>query len=185
MKRGINFSLKNLVGKRGQIWVETVIYTLIAFIIIGMVLSFVKPKIEEFQDKAIIEQSIEVIKEIDSTIKEIERGGEGNKRLVQLGIKKGVLKLNGENDSIIFEMESRCEYSEPGENYLEGNINVLTEKKGKFYLVILTRDYSSDYNITYQEEDKLKTISKTSTSYKLLISNNGGEDKIIIDIKIT
>ena len=37
--------------KRGQVWVETVIYTLIALALIGTVLAFVKPKVEEMQDK--------------------------------------------------------------------------------------------------------------------------------------
>ena len=44
MKRGVN----------GQVWVETVTYTLIAIVMIGLVLSFAKPKIEELQDKTII-----------------------------------------------------------------------------------------------------------------------------------
>ena len=35
--------------KRGQIWVETVIYTLIALILIGLVLTFITPKIKEIQ----------------------------------------------------------------------------------------------------------------------------------------
>ena len=43
-------------SKHGQVWVETVIYTLIAFALIGTVLTFVKPKIEEMQDSAIISQ---------------------------------------------------------------------------------------------------------------------------------
>ena len=50
MKRGF--------GSKGQIWVETMVYTLIAFALIGIVLMFVKPKIEEIQDTSIIEQSI-------------------------------------------------------------------------------------------------------------------------------
>jgi len=66
--------------KRGQVWVETVIYTLIAFVMIGLVLAYAKPKIEELQDKALIEQSIEMMKDIDSTI--LRMGGAGNQRLI-------------------------------------------------------------------------------------------------------
>ncbi len=32
--------------KRAQIWIETMIYTLIAFIMLGLVLAYAKPKIE-------------------------------------------------------------------------------------------------------------------------------------------
>ena len=55
---------------RGQVWVETVTYTLIALVLIGLVLSFTKPKIEELQDRTLIEQSIQVLKELDVAIKE-------------------------------------------------------------------------------------------------------------------
>ncbi len=106
--------------KRGQVWVETVIYTLIAFVMIGAVLAFIKPKIEEIRDKALIEQTIEVIESINFGI--IELGGEGNKRIIELGIKKGILKIDGENNLIIFEIESRHVYSQPGEDIYIGNI---------------------------------------------------------------
>ena len=43
---------------KGQVWIETVVYTLIAFAILGAILGFAKPKIEQLQDKSIIEQSI-------------------------------------------------------------------------------------------------------------------------------
>ena len=33
-----------VMKKEGQVWVETVVYTLIAFVLIGLVLSFAKPK---------------------------------------------------------------------------------------------------------------------------------------------
>jgi len=167
---------------RGQIWVETVIYTLIAFVMIGLVLAYAKPKIEELQDKAILEQSIAMVKDIDSVI--LTMGAAGNQRLIELGIKKGELKIDGENDQIVFEMESRHTYSEPGADVTDGNLIVHTEKVGKFNLVTLTRDYSGNYDITYEEKDELKVVSKSSTSYQILLSNKGGGLKTNIDIEI-
>jgi len=158
-------------GKRGQIWVETIVYTLIAFALIGLVLAFVKPKIEELQDKGIIEQSISVLEDIDLIIKNI--GDPGNQRIINLKISKGALNIDGENDKLFFEIESRSIYSEPGENVAMGNIIVFTEKKGKINDVTLTRDYDEEYDITYDNRDELKKISKASTSYALLIANKG------------
>jgi len=179
MKRGIN--------KKGQVWVETVIYTLIAFTMIGLVLSYAKPKIEEIQDKAIIEQSIDMMKEINEKIVEVKEGGAGNKREIILGMKKGILKIDGIEDKIFFEIESRYTYSQLGENIIVPlyamDLIAHTEKKGKFNTVTLTMDYSEENNITYQGGDELKTISKAPTPYKLFFSNEGG-DKTIIDIKI-
>ncbi len=169
--------------KRGQIWIETVIYTLIAFVMIGLVLAYAKPKIEELQDKAIIEQSIGMIKDIDSTILTI--GAPGNQRLIELGIKKGILKIDGANDFIIFEIESKHTYSEPGTDIVDGNLIIHTEKRGKFNVVNLTRDYSEEYDIKYQGEDKLKLISKSSIAYEILISNKGVGNRTIIDVEVT
>ena len=168
--------------KRGQVWVETVIYTLIAFVMIGLVLAYAKPEIEKLQDKAIIEQSIALVKDIDSTI--LTMGGQGNQRLIELGIKKGVLKIDGVEDLIVFEIESKYTYSEPGTDISDGNLIIHTGKRGKFNIVNLTRDYSEEYNITYQGKDELKSLSKASIPYKLLISNKGG-DKTVIDIEIS
>ena len=120
--------------KKAQVWIETVIYTLIAFIMIGAVLSIVKPKIEELQDKAIIEQSISMMQQIDEIIRVLIEGGPGNKRQIELGIKKGVLIIDGEKDKIVFEIESRHAYSEPGANISEGNLIINTEKKENIIL---------------------------------------------------
>ncbi|MBA7615531.1 hypothetical protein ES703_22812 [subsurface metagenome] len=171
-------------NRRGQVWVETIIYTLIAFALIGLVLAFVKPKIEEIQDKGIIEQSISVLEEIDLIIKTL--GDPGNQRVVNLGISKGIFNIDGENNKLFFELESRHTYSEPGKNVTIRNIIVLTEKRGKINDVTLTRDYEGEYDITYKNTDELKKIGKTSTSYTLLIANKGENalNKTIINIEV-
>ena len=90
-------------SKLGQIWIETVIYTLIAMIMIGAVLAWGKPKIEELQDKSIIEQTLGVFEDIDSQIQSAVEGGAGNKRVVEIGLKKGSIKIWAE-DVISYEM---------------------------------------------------------------------------------
>ena len=157
--------------KRGQIWVETVIYTLIAFVMIGLVLGYALPKIRELQDKAVIDQSISTLKGIDVII--LNLGGPGNQRVLELSVKKGNLIIDGINDKIAFEIEGSYTYSEPGVTITDGNIFVNTVKTGDYNLVNLTRDYSAEYNITYIGKDELKTISKTLVSYTLIISNKG------------
>jgi type II secretory pathway pseudopilin PulG len=172
-------------GKRGQIWVETIVYTLIAFALIGLVLAFVKPKIEELQDKGVIEQSISVLEDIDLIIKTL--GGAGNQRVIDLGINKGTLNVDGENDRLFFEIESKYTYSEPKKNVTIGNIIAFTEKRGKINDVTLTRNYGGEYNITYQNMDELRKISKAPTPYTLLIANKGKDpsNKIIINIGVS
>jgi len=172
------------MNKKGQIWVETVVYTLIAFTLIGLVLAVAKPKIEEIQDKGIIEQSISVLNDIDIIIKTL--GSSGNQRLILLKINKGVLNIDGENDRIFFQLDSRYEYSEPGQNVTSGNILIQTKDLGKINEVTLIKDYYGEYNITFQNTQELGKISKASTPYKLLIVNRGTDNlgKTIINLEV-
>ena len=165
--------------KRGQVWVETVIYTLIAFVMIGLVLSFAGPKIAELQDQALLKQSTEMMKQLDTTI--LTMGAAGNQRIIEIGIKEGVLKVDGETDKIVFELESQSVYSEPGRAISDGNIIVLTEQRSGFNLVTLTRNYSSNYDLKFDGNDIVKVISSASTSYRLTILNEGvGTDSRIV-----
>jgi len=168
--------------KRGQVWVETMIYTLVAFALIAAVLFFVKPKVEEIRDQALIEQSLEVMKYFDSTILELGQSVSGNKREIEVGIKKGTLLIDGENEKIVFEMKSKYEYSEPGEIISEGSLNVSTEKIGDENKITISKNYSS-YNLTFNSADESKLISSSSTPYTIFVSNKGGSP-IIIDFEI-
>ena len=171
-------------NKLGQIWIETVIYTLIAFLLIGAVLAFAKPKIEEMQDKAIIEQSIGLVKDIDSTVREIVQGGSGNKRKLEISIKKGDFIIHGTNDSLVFEIDSNYVYSELGKEILSGNLIIKTEKISGSTIVTLTRNYE-DYNITFNGIDQEKSLPKAATPYNLFIENKGKEDeKWMIDFTL-
>lgn len=183
-KRG-EFLLIGSRNKRGQIWVETVIYTLIAFSLMGLVLAFVIPKIDETKDKGIIEQSLGVLQNIDSLIRNL--GGSGNQRILQLGINKGTMTIDAVNDKISFELESRYQYSQPGENVSVGKITVNTKGEGKINIVTLTLDYKGDrYNIKHMGLEEVKTISKAPVPYQISISDRGPDPqgKTIINVEV-
>lgn len=169
---------------KGQIWVETVIYTLIALVMIGAVLAFITPRIAEIQDKAIIEQTITSIGEIDGVVLSVSQSA-GNRRAINFYMKKGKLKIDGVNEEIIFEMQSRYVFSQPGEEIKISDITAKTEKAGSENIVTLTRRY--DYDITHQGNNELKEISQASTPYKIFIENKGknSDGKVIIDISIS
>jgi len=174
--------MKKSVKKKGQIWVETIIYTLIAFAMIGLALAFVKPKIDEIQDRGVIEQSIALLEDIDDVIKSI--GDPGNQRVIEIGIRKGSLKIDGAGEKLIFELESGSEFSEAGEDYIQGDVLVQTKKVGNLNDIELTISYSN-YNLTYDNKHEIKVLGKSSTPYKLLVSNEGDEDgKIKINFEL-
>jgi hypothetical protein len=165
--------------KRGQVWVETVTYTLITFIMIGLVLSFVKPKIEEYQDRTLIEQSTKILKEIDQTIREVGESAIGNKRKVEVLLKEGDIEINPTNNSISFIMDSKYTYSEPNILIHEGNLNILTTPKGKLKEVKLSLNYTNVYTLRQDNTTNTKKITKSSNPYNLYISNKGGENREI------
>ncbi len=173
-----------LPNKKGQVWVETVTYTLIAFVLIGLVLSFAKPKIEETKDKILIEQSIKMLRDIDQTITEV--GGEtiGNKRKIEVNLKKGQLEISPEKDTLVFELESKFLYSEPNQTYYEGDLQILTIEKGKYNKVTIIMNYSEEYEITYKNGEDKKIITKASNPYNFFISNKGGDTLTQIDIEV-
>ncbi len=180
MKRKFNFST------RGQIWVETVIYTLIALTMIGAVMAFVLPKVQEIQDQALIEQSIDVMEKINEVIISAVQGGPGNRRVLNLEIKKGNLIINSTNDLIIFELESTYEYSEPGNEIGIGSVKVETKSIGNGNLIVLTANYSR-FEVTYNGNEEIKTVTKSPTPYTISIENNGttAGGKIQINFMVT
>lgn len=162
--------------KRGQIWIETVVYTLIGLTIMGLILAFVKPAVEQRKDKAILEQSISTLEFIESQISEIEYYGAGNSRIIDLGIKKGEFQIFPENDTMRFKIKSKHLYSEENVKVRVNNVNVITEKKSGEYEVSMWIDYSGKVDIT--SENNPMIFSEAKTPYKLQIENKGTNNSI-------
>ncbi len=180
MKKRNSFFPKNRLG---QIWIETVIYTLIALVMIGLVLAFARPKIQELQDRAIIDQSITMMKEIDSMI--LNLGDKGSRRTIDLGIKKGSLTIDQSTEKLFFEIESQSEYSEPNTPIGEGNLILYTRKVGSANFVNITRDYSGSYDIQFDGTDPQKILTKSSIPYKLSLTYTDYIDsKIVINMEL-
>ena len=95
------------------------------------------------------------------------------------------MKIDGENDTISFVIESNLEYSEPGETITEGDLEIITEKLGSSNRITLTKKYSQ-YDLTYEGGDESKRITQSSTPYKFSIENKGiVNGKSVIDITIS
>lgn len=172
--------------RRGQVWVETVVYTLIAFALIGLVLSFVKPEIEKNKDQAIIKQSIDVIDTITMKMEDTKQAP-GNQRILHLLVRKGSFVVDGKNDRIFFEMdESKYKYSEPGKEIERNDLIYFTEQRGEYYKVNVTKNYEN-YNITFSNQDMQKKFHAAPSEYILMISNEGYDkksDKLIINFEM-
>jgi len=159
-------------GKIAQVWIETVIYTLIGLAIIGTLLAVTTPKINQLKDKAIITQTIESLNNLNQQIQNTLIAS-GNKRTVSLTIKKGEYVIDSVNNNIYYVMKgTNLLYSQLNQSQKQGDITILTEEMNNRYNIYLILNYSS-YNITYQDEDKNRALTSAPAAYNLLIENKG------------
>ncbi len=162
--------MRGVVKKKGQVWVETVIYTLIGLTIIGLVLAVAIPKINSKKDEVMINQAIQALDSIDNKIYEVQRAL-ANRRTVDLDIGKGRLIIDLDNDSISWVLDSKFKYSEPGIWVPRGKMNILTEETDP-WTVTLKLDYGVDLRFD-QMTVGTKELDAAPTSYKLMIENIG------------
>ena len=173
--------MKRLLNKRGQVWVETVIYTLIGLVIIGLVLAVAKPKIDAKKDEVIIEQAMEALGNINDKIYEVQRAI-GNRRTIDLKIGKGTVIIDTSEDTISWVIDSSFEYSESGAVVPVGSLDVLTEPSSPWKVTLL-EEYNVDIQYDGQTEGT-KELSSASVPYSLIIENSGrnGSDDMVITV---
>jgi len=169
---------------KGQIWIETVLYTLIGLALIGIVLAIITPRINESKDRSIVEQSITTLNLIDSKINEVVEGGGGNVRNIDsLTLKRGELYINASNNSISIEISDLTSpYSQVGVAINFGRTKVLTRENGRYYSVKISIEYGFD--LKYDGTNNVKKFTSASLPYRLSIENiedSGGNSYLNIN----
>jgi type II secretory pathway pseudopilin PulG len=173
------------IKRKAQIWVETVIYTVIGLAIIGIVLAIATPAINKYKDEVIIEQTITVLEDLNSEILDAKYYGLGNKIPFEFRIKKGSISIDSKLDKIVYVLEeSGLKYSEVGERVDDyGSVIIETNERGSKFDIILSLEYD-DINITYKGKEQEKVFSSATTPYKIFIENSGPTgEKIQVDIQ--
>jgi type II secretory pathway pseudopilin PulG len=163
-----------MLKNRGQIWVETVIYTLIGLALIGVILAFVTPKINQEKDKLVITQTIDALGNFGETIDNILDKGPGNIRYVEFTMKQGEMHINASSDEVLFVLSGMSKpYSEPDVEIDYGRVKVLTEENGGKYNVKMKITYSGKANLQYLNSEENKKFGPASTPYKFALENKG------------
>ncbi len=182
IERAFSLKKKNLGKRKGQVWIETVLYTLIGLALMGAALGFIMPKINEARDRALVEQAINSLSDLDARINEVIQTGTGNRRISELLLKKGELYFNASADEIILTLSDLSKpYSEPNVTIDIGRIKVRSELGQKRSKVYLRAIYNS--NITYAGKDEDKKVSAATIPYRFYIDNRGPlGGKIWVDI---
>lgn len=177
------------VNKKGQVWIESVLYTLIGLGLIGMVLAFAMPKITDSKDRAAIEQAINSLNDLDEKINIIS-GVSGQSRNFEITLKKGELLFDLTNDKIVMTIGGlRKLYSEADTNIKQGRVTIRSEKEQKLNSVSLTLDYnnpanpSSRLNLLWKTgetstKDDQEKLTPAPTPYQLSLASKRVTDAI-------
>lgn len=160
--------------RRGQVWIETVLYTFIAIALIGTALAFITPRITDMKDRAAIEQTIGTLNTFDEKVSAVLEDT-GNRRIVDILLKRGEMYIDGGKDEVSIEVTGlRKPYSQPGAAIKEGRVSIISTQGQKTSSVILSLNYNGLADIAYLgSEDGVKKFSAAATSYKFAIDNKG------------
>jgi len=174
---------KIILNSRGQVWIETVIYTLIGLAVIGILLAVSKPKIEQMKDRIVIEQTIKSLNEVSTRIYDVQIAT-GNKRILDLKISKGLFYINSSEDKIGWILESNYKYSQLGRDVNLGNM-VINTREGAPYVVEISMDYSP-VNLTIDGREGYSSFEGSPSAYKMSIENLGkyGNSPTNVDLTV-
>ena len=178
--------------KRGQVWIETVIYILIGLALIALVLAYVMPKINEQKDRSVVEQTIVSLSTFNDKISEIIDRGKDNRRIVEFSMRRGEMYFIPQEDKILFVIDELTKpYSEPNIIIPLGRVRVITTEERKTSRVNLTIEYASlEVDLTFNNKTDVQKFNPSSVPYKFAIENYGiitdisGKKKTQIDINL-
>ena len=166
-------SRKNIINNKfAVVWVSTVLYTLIALSIIGMLLAVVRPKLAEIKDRFITEQTVNAMNDFDKLVFDI-RKATGNRRSYELKLGRGIMTISGGGNYLEWVLgDSSYQASELGATVEAGRLNMTTAKIGDNFVVTLNLKYN-DINLTVNDADEDKVLQPSATPYKIQIENKG------------
>ncbi len=169
---------------QGQIWVESVLYTLIGLTLIGLTLAIVYPRIAESRDRAVVEQSIEVLNVFDTKINEVLLRGEGNVRSIpEFTLRRGEFSIDAGNNILILTIRGlRKPYSEVNKDISIGNVHVKTSLVKKNYDVELKVDYTPSADIVYGCVPPSSSLTPAADCK--LLTSQGGANKVIKTLNV-
>ncbi len=164
-------------NKKAQVWIETVLYTLVGLALIGIVLAIATPSINKARDRIVVEQTIDSLNRIDGKISDLLDDGADNIRTIDLTMKRGELFFDSASDEITIVIDELKEpFSEPGVEVPFGNILLLSEEGQKTSKVSLTLEYGNIADLKFDGAENLQKFNSASTPYTFSARNLGDND---------
>lgn len=141
--------------------IATVFIIMISIVGIAIVLESSQPSVGRVQEISLMKEGKSVLTQIDNAVREVSQEGEGSTRTLQLSISGGSYFIDGENDVVIFFMDSTSQIVGEGISQKENNVNVFGGKKSVYMNISYT-------NINIINEERFGKGYRTLT-----IRNNG------------
>jgi len=162
-----------LKGKKADIWISTVLYTLISLAIIGTLLGVVRPRIDEMRDHYLIDQTIGALNQIDKTVTSVKTA-QGMRLPVEFQLSRGILIFNTTSKIIQWSLpDSRYQYSETGFPVSIGKLSLKTSNTSSDRWNILVQLNYSDIIFTVNNQSIPKTYQSSSRVYSIWAENKG------------
>ena len=142
---------------RGQIWIETVVYTLIGLALIGIVLAIVVPQVNKWNDLNRIQEAIGILNQIDSQrITPLAISDVGNKwSYGPFQVGRGRFYIDTEKEKIIWEIsDSKEPYSQAGFIGTDGAVKYVSSEGDDEFNITMWLEYP--HNLTFNGEDYVK-----------------------------
>jgi len=166
-------------GRKADVWISTVLYTLISLAIIGTLLAVVRPRIDEMRDHYLIDQTINALNQIDKTVTSVKTA-QGMRLPVEFQLSRGILIFNTTDKIIQWNLpDSRYQYSEIGFPVTIGkSLSLKTLKSGDRWNISVQLNYS-DINFTVNNQSSSKTYQSSSRVYSIWVENKGMVDNML------
>ena len=165
--------MPSLSNKKGQVWMETLLYTVVSIAILGVVLSFALPKLEQNKERALIAMHISTLKTLDALVLNLANAPAGNSRAYSLQLERGTFVIDGTANKLLFTIpEVGVKYSEVGVTIHDGSVSVLTSAAGKKkYTITLSTSYDSlGLDLVADQKDSALEFTQAPTPYTLQIT---------------
>lgn len=164
-----------LIKNKAQIWIETVIYTLIGLAIIGILLSFINPAIQNKECEMAVNNAVTILNGFQSVIDDVSGSSAGNARTIdEMKLSMGTITIDASSDTILYDVECGLKYSEPGSEVPAGNnIIALTKQLTNGYHITLFLNYTNKADLQFNGEETEKSFEQSPTPYSLSVLNEG------------
>lgn len=172
-------------GKKGQIWVSTVLYVALGIVAITLILGAGLPMINKMKERNAVIEAKSVMHAISQSVTTVVTEGPGSRRILDpVIIKGGKLLFDVNGDFVRWDMKTSAKMMESCKpDYAGCKSADLIQREGELevylletlvvdeYVITIDINYPGSINIAYSDENKIR--GSLTGSHMIVITNEG------------